>query len=314
LIDPEQPIRQQISTRAANAAVPRDNASALPLAALVLGSVAIGASPIFVRLSELGPVSTAFHRTLWALPLLWLWARLARNRAGAGARARPAHAGRLMLCGLLFVGDLIFWHGSILRTTVANATLFANFAPLIVTLGAWVFLKERITRAFLAGMALALAGAGMLMGASIDLDPRYLVGDALGVITAIFFGGYVITVAALRAQLSAPEIMFWSSLVTCVGLLIATLIAGEALMPPSARGFAVVVALAWISQVAGQGLIAYALGHLPASFSSLVILIEPLTAAILGWIVVHEPLGLWQFLGGAAILCGIVVSRRGSSA
>ncbi len=281
---------------------------AFPLVALVIGSMAIGASPIFVRLSELGPISTAFHRVLWALPLLWLWSRVETREPAA--RSLATHRRTLVLCGLLFVGDLIFWHYSIGYTTVANATLFANFAPLVVTFGAWLILKERVTRGFLAGLALALAGAAMLAGRSVDLGARFLFGDALGVVTAVFFGSYVIAVAALRAKLPAAQIMFWSSSVTCIGLLIATLLSGEALLPPTWRAWAVVVGLAWLSHAAGQGLIAYALGHLPAAFSSLVILIEPLTAAVLGWLLLSEAVAGLQWLGGAAILAGIVVSRR----
>src|SRR4029077_1501531 len=67
------------SLRMSSPPIPRQ-AAALALPALVLGSIAIGASPIFVRLSELGPVATAFHRMLWALPPLYLWVRIERYR------------------------------------------------------------------------------------------------------------------------------------------------------------------------------------------------------------------------------------------
>jgi drug/metabolite transporter (DMT)-like permease len=287
--------------------------NALALPALVLGSIAIGASPIFVRLSELGPVATAFHRMLWALPPLYLWMLIERRR-----RPITAMSGRdrlqVAFCGVLFVGDLCFWHWSILRTSVANATLFANFSPIVVTVGAWAFLHERITSRFLAGMALALIGAAMLVGASLEFGGGHVVGDGLGLITALFFGTYMVSMAGLRARLPAAPVIFWSSLVTCVGLLAATVAAGESVMPKSAYGLGVVIALAWISQAAGQGLIAYSLGHLPAAFSALVILIEPLTAAILGWLLLTEPLGWLQIGGGAVVLAGILVARRGGSA
>ena len=283
------------------------------MVALAAGSAAIGASPIFVRLSELGPIATAFHRMLWALPLLWIWTRFERRGAPANAHASAKHASRIVLCGSLFVGDLIFWHWSILYTTIANATLFANFAPLVVTLGAWLILKEQITSRFLLGMAIALIGAGLLVGASLELGRRYVVGDSLGLITAVFFGSYVIAIATLRRVLPASVIMFWSSLVTCLGLLVATLLAGEGIIPRTMHGFAVLLGLAWMSQAVGQGMIAYALGHVPASVSSLVILIEALTAAGLAWLILAEPLGHWQAFGGAAILTGILIARRGQA-
>jgi drug/metabolite transporter (DMT)-like permease len=282
----------------------------LALPALVLGGIAIGFSPIFVRLSELGPIATGFYRLFLALPLLWLWMRW---EAGQGAQTVDNIARvRFAVPGLLFAGDILFWHWSITYTTVANATLFANLAPVIVTLGAWLYLHERITAQFLAGLALAMAGAALLVSASVALGARYVLGDGLGVITACFFGTYVLAVARLRDRCPASTIMFYSSVVTCLALLAATLISGESLVPRSANGWIALFALAWISQAMGQGLIAYALGHLPAAFSALVILIEPLTAAILGWLWLGEALGPWQAAGGVIVLAGIIVARRAS--
>jgi drug/metabolite transporter (DMT)-like permease len=159
-------------------------------------------------------------------------------------------------------------------------------------------------------MALAMIGAALLVDSSLALGGSHVIGDVLGMITACFFGSYVVAVARLRGRVAASTLMFYSSAVTSVLLLAATLIAGESLVPESARGFAALFALAWVSQAIGQGLIAYALGHLPASFSALVILIEPLTAAILGWIWLGEALGPLQMIGGIIVLAGIIVARR----
>ena len=281
----------------------------LALPALLLGAIAIGFSPIFVRLSELGPVATGFYRLLLALPLLWLWMRWEQR---AAAETRRVAALPIAVAGILFAGDILFWHWSITTTTVADATLFANFAPVIVTVGAWLYLGERITGQFLAGMALAMGGAALLVDASAALGARYVLGDGLGLITACFFGSYVVAVARLRNNNAASTIMFWSSAVTCVLLLAATLIAREKLLPGSANGWLALLALAWISQAMGQGFIAYALGHLPASFSALAILIEPVTAALLGWVWLGEALGVLQGVGGMIVLAGIAVARRAS--
>jgi drug/metabolite transporter (DMT)-like permease len=282
----------------------------LAFPALLAGGIAIGFSPIFVRLSELGPISTGFYRLLLALPLLWLWMRWEeRHTAHATARIEWLP---MAVPGILFAGDILFWHWSITTTTVANATLFANLAPVIVTAGAWIYLRERVTSLFFAGMALAMSGGALLMQASAALGARYVLGDALGLVTACFFGSYVVAVARLRHRIPASTIMFYSSAVTCVLLLAATLLSGESLLPATAHGWVALFALAWISQAMGQGFIAYALGHLPASFSSLAIVIEPLTAAILGWVWLGEALGALQAMGAVIVLAGIAVARRAS--
>jgi drug/metabolite transporter (DMT)-like permease len=135
----------------------------IALITLVLGACAIGFAPIFVRLSEVGPAATASYRLLIALPVFWLWASLERPTA-KGSPRRWSNAGGLVLAGLFYAGDLALWHWSIRYTTVANATLLTNLAPIFVTAGAWLLFRERITRGFLAGLAIALTGTALLVG------------------------------------------------------------------------------------------------------------------------------------------------------
>jgi drug/metabolite transporter (DMT)-like permease len=75
------------------------------------------------------------------------------------------------------------------------------------------------------------------------------------------------------------------------------------------RGWAILIALAWVSHAGGQGLLAVALGSLPAMFSSLVIFLEALAAAGLGWLVLSERVTLLQAVGGLVIVGGIWIAR-----
>lgn len=294
------------------AALPRQAPNwALP--ALVLGATLIGASPIFVRLSELGPTATAFWRLALALPVYYAWMRIADRRRAAAPIALPAGSRRrLLLIGLLFAGDLFSWHWSIHMTTVANSALLANFAPVFVVFGAWALFGERPRPGFLAGLALTIGGAVCLIGDSFTIGATNAAGDGLALVTAFFFGSYMLAVKDLRERIDAPRLMLWSSLVTAVTLLALAIATGETILPQTLEGFLILLGLAWISQALGQGLIAEAFGHLPAAFSSLVILVEPLSAALLGWLLLNEALGLWQGLGGLLILFGIMVARRHS--
>jgi drug/metabolite transporter (DMT)-like permease len=300
------------SARRSVAAV-ADGGARIALVALLCGAVGIAFAPIFVRLSELGPSATAFHRLALALPALWLW-RHVEDR-GARPAAQPANRSDylgLVVAGLLFAGDLAFWHWSIRFTTVANATLLANFAPVFVTLAAFALFGERFSRTFLVGMALALVGACVLMGRSLTLSLTHMFGDALGIVTAMFYAGYIVAVGRLRARFSTATIMAWSGLVTCAALLPVALLSGESLIATTAYGWAVLLGLALISHAGGQSLIAYALAHLPAALSSVSLLLQPAVAALLAWIILDEALGPWQALGALIILVGIYLARRGS--
>ncbi len=291
----------------------RPRAARLALLALLSGALGIAFAPIFVRLSELGPIATAFYRLALALPVLFLWRGIEARRAGAPRR--PSGLGdysRLTVAGLFFAGDLAIWHLSIWFTSVANSTLLANFAPIFVTLGGWLIFGERFSPTFLLGMAAALTGAIVLMGEHLTLSGRALGGDALGMLTAVFYAGYMLAVKQLRVEFSTVTIMAWSGVVTCLGLLGLTLLSGEGLVPRSVQGWAVLVGLALLSQAGGQSLIAYALADLPAAFSSVSLLLQPAAAAVLAWIILAEPLSRWQGLGGLVVLAGIVIARRGS--
>ena len=81
------------------------------------------------------------------------------------------------------------------------------------------------------------------------------------------------------------------------------------IVPHSARGVAALLAMAWISHAGGQGLLAVALGRLPAAFSSLVIFLEAIAAAGFAYALLGEPVSLVQALGGLLILAGIYVAR-----
>lgn len=281
------------------------------LAALIMGAILIGLAPIFVRLSETGLTASAFWRAALSLPLLALWMAVARpaHQAARASQIEPRRLHWLLLAGLMFGGDLTVWHQSIRYTSVANATLMANIAPVFVTLAGFLFLGQRFRRSFIGGLVLALAGAVVLVSNSLRISADTVKGDALGLAAALFYSGYILLVARARSVYSAAQTMWWTTLACAVLLLPITLLNGERLLPDSAQGWLVLAGMAFLSHCAGQGLIAYALAHLPAAFSAVGLLVQPLAAALFAWLLLTEPLGARQALGGAIILAGILICR-----
>jgi drug/metabolite transporter (DMT)-like permease len=274
--------------------------------ALLAGATAIAVAPIWVRLSQVGPSATAFYRLLFALPALWLWESAQRHRS-LDNRMLASRSDFVLLAaaGGFFAGDLILWHWSIRYTSVANATLFLNAAPVLVTLGAsWLF-RERITPLFTLGLASALVGGVLLARASLSVSNRHFLGDLLGVGTAFFYAAYLLTVKHLRARFRTSTTMAWSGLVSCPLFLLSAGLSGEELLATDWKGWTVLVALAVTAQVAGQGLITHASAHLSAAFLSVGLLFQPLVAALLGWLVFGEAIGPLQGAGGLAVLLGI---------
>jgi drug/metabolite transporter (DMT)-like permease len=285
----------------------------LALLALISGGAIIGFAPILVRLSQVGPLTTAFWRLLLAVPVLWAWQHGQSERPGAVSRpSSPAAYGHFIIAGLFFAGDLSLWHLSVAYTTVANATLLVNFAPVFVTLGAWLLFGRRVGLVFVVGMAAALAGAAILVGASFNVSAQNFLGDALALVAAVFYAGYFLWVKRLRNTFSTVTIMAWNSIVMTVALWPAALLSGEQFWPASWQGWLVLLVLAVVIHIGGQGIIAYALAHLPAAFSSVTLLVQPVVATLAAWLLLSEALTPLQAAGAMVVLVGIFVARRGS--
>ncbi len=280
--------------------------------ALVLGAVAMGASPVFVRFAEIGPIASAFWRVALALPALWFWARLEADPGKSShihEQPDPGARYALLLAGLLFAGDLSFWHLAILHTSVANATFLATLAPVWVIIGSGLFLNESVTRAVMLGLTLCLIGAALLIGETLSVAPERINGDLFGLVTSLFFGAYFLAVRRARRLYGSGRIMLVSSLICSLSLLAVALAAEPVLFPATLPPVAALLALALISHAGGQGLLALALGHLPAAFSSLVIFLEAVAAACFGWLVLSEPISAAQTAGAVVIFTGIYVAR-----
>lgn len=292
-------------------AIPR--ARTLAIIALLTGATCIGTSALFVKLSETGPVSTAFWRVFLALPFLWAWAWMDQRRA---VSASPPGNPRALLfaAGFFFAGDLAVWHWSIVLTSVANAVLLANLAPIFVTLAAWLLWRKKPALMFLAGLAAALSGVMLMIGGDFsNTSGRALLGDALGVVTAMFYAAYQLTVTKLRGTVSTARIMAVSSVVTAVILLPLAWLSGELFFPATGVGWVKVFGLALISQVAGQSLIAYAMAHLPATLSSVGLLLQPVMAGVFAWILLGETLGAVAIAGAVLVLIGIRIATQAES-
>lgn len=275
------------------------------LAALILGAVAIGFAPIFVRLSEVGPVATGFHRLFWSVPLFVLLMYRAPT-----CRPSPGQWRVMALSGLFFAGDMIVWHLGIMLTSVANASLFTNMAPIFVALALWLVWRQRPSARFALALLVAFTGALALVGGAPVLSPERLVGDGLSLLSGLFYAGYILAVGRAREHLPTPLLMAVGGAVAALVILAVALVLGETVWPSTLRGWAVVLGLALVSQCAGQGLIAWGLAHVSASFAAVVLLLQPVVAVLVAWALFAETLGIVQVVGAMVVLTGIHLARK----
>jgi drug/metabolite transporter (DMT)-like permease len=287
-------------------ATPADPARGKAILVLLAGACVIGFAPVLVRFGGAGPSAIGFWRLVFALPLLASLAH--RSGGGIGVPSRFA-----LFAGLAFALDLGFWHYGISYTSVGKATVLANLTPVVVTAIAWVFLKQRPANLFLVAVVLAVAGVWTMAAAkglgSEGANPP--LGDALSITTALWYALYFLAISAARRRESASGVMLWSSITGAPLLLIAAVIFDEQLLPATTAAWAACIGLG-IVHVAGQGSIAWALGRLPPATASVTVLVQPVVAAVLGWVLFNELLSGWQAAGAAIALTGVVLAQWAS--
>jgi drug/metabolite transporter (DMT)-like permease len=280
---------------------------AFPL--FLTGSAMLSAGPIFVRVADVGVLQSAFWRLALAVPLLYVLAR-------AMEREAPLLPPRgsvpwLFLAGFFFAADLAAWHLGIVRTELANAALLGNAAAFLFPI--WGYLVARRWPTPVAALALALAavGIGMLMGDSASVSGGHLFGDLLCFIAAVFYTGYLVVMGRARGGLSAMATLAPVTLAGAICLLPVALIAPGNVWP---QDWTPVILLALGSQVVGQGLIIYALPHLTPLASGVGLLIQPVFAALLGYLWFEEILSVTDLAGIAILFVAILLVRRPSAA
>ena len=279
-----------------------------PFFILVLGAVSIAFSPIFVRFSDVDPIITAFYRIFLSLPF-FLFFSSTKLIEKINFNVFKNHFALIFISGLFFALDLICWHWSIKLTTVSKATFLSNLAPIVVIMYALFFLKERFSKFFMIAVLLSMSGMFLLLGESFQFNKTQFVGDLLGVLTALWYGSYIVTISQLRKKFNSTTIMFLSGSVSSALVLIAALLFEQNLIPQSVFTITVLFLLGFICQFMGQTFITYSLAYLPASLSSLSLLIQPVTATILAYMFFEEKLTLIQFMGSILILTGIYIAR-----
>lgn len=284
-----------------------ETAHMLPLAALLAGNVALAFGPWFVRLADVGPISAAFWRIALAAPLLVLLARVTTRQPFARMDAPWL---MVLLGGVAFAADLGLWHLGILRTTLANATLFGNSAILMFPIYGFLVARAWPTRSQGFALLLAAIGAALLLGRSYELSPKNLAGDVLCLIAGIAYTAYIILMARVRTAMAPMPALAVSTLASALPLLLTALALHEAIWPEK---WGVLIGLALASQVVGQGLMIYAIGHLSPLVVGIALLTQPIVAGTVGWLVYGERLGLPDFIGAVLVAIALVLVRTGGS-
>jgi drug/metabolite transporter (DMT)-like permease len=275
------------------------------LAALLAANVALALGPWFVRLADTGPVAAGFWRLTIALPVIF-----ALSLRDPPERRRVAGATLALVAGagVFFALDLASWHVGIATTKLANASLFGNSGSLILM--AWGLISaRRAPRALeIVAIVLAVGGAALLMGGSLEISHASFVGDLFCLLAGFFYAFYILMLAPARARLGQFSVLFWSTLTGAPILLATSAMMGEAIMP---HHWTPLLILAMSSQVIGQGLLIYSLKNFTPLVIGLALLTQPAVSALTGWLAFGEVLSAGDVLGMVLLAGALALAKAG---
>jgi drug/metabolite transporter (DMT)-like permease len=279
--------------------------------ALAAGILCVAWSAIFVRWAGVSGPASAFYRTLIATAILLPWWLSRRPRAPLPPRAVLFAA----LGGAFFAFDIALYNSAILLTSASTATLLGTNAPIAVGLGAWLVFGERPRPAFWTGLALALLGSAIIVGGDA-FGPATLAGaarwgNAMAIGSGVFFAGYLLTTQRVRVRMDTLTFTTLAVAASTLTLFLLCIAIRVPLAGYPPRAWLSLAGLGVISQVGGYLAIAYALGPLPATATSVGLLAQAPLTALLAVPLLGEPITRAQGVGGALVLAGIyVVNRR----
>jgi drug/metabolite transporter (DMT)-like permease len=275
-----------------------------------LGSVCTSPMPILVTLAAAAAVPTVFYRCVFALPVLAVLALAEQRRLGPRPRASR---GRAVAAGLFLAVDLVLFNHTITDAGAGVSTVIGSLYVPFVAVLAWVLLRERPGRRYLLALPVVLLGvilvSGLAGGSSTGPDPSAGVLYAVGASAA--YACFLLTTRQAGGQTRhVAGQLFDATVGTAAGSLLIGLAFGGLHLALPWRALWWLLLLALIVQVAGWMLITSSLPGLPASVSSLLLLVQPAAAMVLAAVILHQRPTLLQ-VTGAVLVCGggLIVAR-----
>jgi drug/metabolite transporter (DMT)-like permease len=275
-----------------------------PYLALGIGLAALSMTGIFVRWADApGTVTAAYRMGIAALVLTPL--ALTEKK---GILLKPKNGWLLLLLSGLFIA---LDHGSLNTavnlTRIANCTLLNNLSPLWVALFALLVWREKLNRWFWLGLALALGGAGVILGADIIKHPQLGLGDTLAFFSSLFYAGYFLVTQVGRRSGSLWRFSWAIYAISALLLFGFNFATGTPITGYPLKTYLVFIAIGIFCQAIGYTSIVYALGHLPASIVSPTMVAQIVLTSLLAIPLTGESLSLFQIAGGIIVIGGIIL-------
>lgn len=270
----------------------------------VLAVFFLATGGIFVKLSKLPPMNTAFYRIVLAVPILFPIVR--KNLKSVEKKDI-----KLILFGGIFFGiDLSLWFISFKYTSVANANLFTNLTSFTIIPVSYFIFKEKIPSKFLLSVIITVIGAAILLNGKANPTQNSFLGDFLAFSASLFYAVFTLIVYKVRDRIDSYTIIFIISFSTALTIFSIMIFLEGFHVPKTFSELWPLLCVSLCSHLIGQGLMSHTLGKVRASLISVLALLQPVIAAILSFFIFNEKLTLIEIVGIIIVSFGIYYAKK----
>lgn len=279
-----------------------------PYLLIFVAILCVSTASIMIRLTSAPPLVIAFYR-LSLTTILGGFLMVGTRQPWPAGTDIP----RAGLAGLFLALHFGFWITSLSYTSVASAVLFTNLQVIFVIVFSALFLKERVERSAMIGVAVALAGSAVIGGG--DLFNGHLWGDLMALMSGFLFAVYLMIGRSIRDEVAIWPYTVMISGIAAVILAITVTVSNIPFGGYPALDYMWFLLMALLPGIGGHGILNWALKYVKAPVVAISILGETVGASVLGYFLLHESLAWFQLLGGAMVLFGVywAVSHEATS-
>lgn len=280
---------------------------------IIIAIASLASIGIFIHKSEVGPIITGFYRCLFAIPLLLIAEQFSKKNSVTSPNKGSQKKLFILnaIAGITLAMDICVWNLSFKYTTMAEANLIVNLAPFLILPITIFYFKETVNKLIIYPLIAAAIGLFLLVFAGKSAANIHILGDLLAFIAAIFYAIFVVvTKISADKGTNMTRYMTIVSIYCSVILLIAGIITHEKIIPETINGWLILLGLAFISQILGQLMLARSIKKVKLQISSVLLLMQPVFAAIYGFLFFDEKLAVLQIVGALIILLAVYVFKR----
>jgi drug/metabolite transporter (DMT)-like permease len=272
---------------------------------MLVGTVFISFSAVFVKVSHIGPTMAGFYRVAIGAAFLLIVVVVKRESLWRGWT--PLWLA--VAAGAFFAADLVTWHRSIHYIGPGLATILANFQVFFLAAISIVFLKERPDWRFLVSIPLAITGLFLLVGVDWgSLDSQYKVGVGLALLCAVMYTGFLLVLRRSQhrlVRLRPTANLTIVSIVTAAMLAPVGALQGESFAIADGQTAWALVAYGVLCQAIGWIIISWAVTKIEASRVGLLLLLQPTLTFIWDILFFDRPTTSIEILGALLTLVAI---------